>query len=168
MELTLSVFIERENMKKISYNIFLIVIASIIILFSIKTNVYAISFNDIWEQLSNYIEDTNSLQTDEKTEAGDIFTGADEFIQAGVNDNHTTIDDSALEEMSDSIYNLLLIIAIVVAVIVGLVIGIQFMTGSVAQKAKIKETLIPYIAGCIVIFGAFGIWKLVVEILSQA
>ena len=70
--------------------------------------------------------------------------------------------------MSDLIYNLLLIIAIVVAVIVGLVIGIQFMTGSVAQKAKVKETLIPYIAGCIVIFGAFGIWKLVVEILSQA
>ena len=41
------------------------------------------------------------------------------------------------------------------------------MTGSVSQKAKIKETLIPYIAGCIVIFGAFGIWKLVVTIMSS-
>lgn len=99
---------------------------------------------------------------------GDIFTGADNFIQAGIDDENPTIDDTNLENMSDLLYNTLLVIAIVVAVIVGLVIGIQFMTGSVAQKAKVKETLIPYIAGCIVIFGAFGIWKLGVEILSQA
>lgn len=102
------------------------------------------------------------------TSIGDIFTGADDFIQSGINDKNPTIEDKDLENMSDLLYNTLLIIAIVIAVIVGLVIGIQFMTGSVSQKAKIKETLIPYIAGCIVIFGAFGIWKLVVTILSQA
>ena len=100
--------------------------------------------------------------------ASDIITGADDFIQSGIKDKNPTIDDTDLKNMSDLLYNSLLIIAIVVAVIVGLVIGIQFMTGSVAQKAKIKETLIPYVAGCIVIFGAFGIWKLVVGILSQA
>lgn len=158
-------------MKKILYTIFFIIITLILALFSIKTNSYATSSTndvDIWQQLANMVSSSQPQQSGGKTEAGDIFTGADNFIQAGVNDNHTTIDDSTLEKMSDSIYNLLLIIAIVVAVIVGLVIGIQFMTGSVAQKAKIKETLIPYIAGCIVIFGAFGIWKLVVEILSQA
>lgn len=99
---------------------------------------------------------------------GDIFTGADDFIESGIKDTHQTIDESDLKNMSNLLYNTLLIIAIVIAVIVGLVIGIQFMTGSVSQKAKIKETLIPYIAGCIVIFGAFGIWKLVVEILSKA
>ena len=97
----------------------------------------------------------------------DIFTGADDFLQSGVNDKNPTIDDNDLESMSDLLYNTLLIIAIAVAVIVGLIIGIQFMTGSVAQKAKVKETLIPYIAGCIVIFGAFGIWKLVVTIMSS-
>ena len=98
---------------------------------------------------------------------GDVFTGADSFIQSGVEDQNPTIEDSDLQDMSDLLYNTLLIIAIVIAVIVGLVIGIQFMTGSVSEKAKIKETLIPYIAGCIVIFGAFGIWKLVVTILSK-
>lgn len=102
------------------------------------------------------------------TSIGDIFTGADDFIQSGINDKNPTIEDKDLENMSDLLYNTLLIIAIVIAVIVGLVIGIQFMTGSVSQKAKIKETLIPYIAGCIIIFGTFGIWKLVVTILSQA
>ena len=101
------------------------------------------------------------------TSIGDIFTGADDFIESGITDKNPTIDDTNLEDMSDLIYNTILIIAIVIAVIVGMIIGIQFMTGSVSQKAKIKETLIPYIAGCIVIFGAFGIWKIVVTILSQ-
>lgn len=97
----------------------------------------------------------------------DIFTGADDFIQSGIDDQNVTIEDADLKDMSDLLYNTLLILAIVIAVIVGMVIGIQFMTGSVAQKAKVKETLIPYIAGCIVIFGAFGIWKLVVTIMSN-
>lgn len=97
----------------------------------------------------------------------DIFTGADNFIQAGIDDENVTIEETDLENMSDLLYNTLLILAIVIAVIVGMVIGIQFMTGSVEQKAKVKETLIPYIAGCIVIFGAFGIWKLVVTIMSN-
>lgn len=98
---------------------------------------------------------------------GDIFTGADDFIQDGVNDKNITIEDEDLQEMSGLVYNTLLIIAIVIAVAIGLVIGIQFMTGSVGQKAKIKETLIPYVAGCIVIFGAFGIWKLVINIMNS-
>lgn len=98
------------------------------------------------------------------------LAGAGEFIQNGVEEgkNHPTLDETSLQQLSDTLYNALLVIAIIVAVIIGLVIGIQFMTGSVAQKAKIKETLIPYIAGCVVIFGAFGIWKMVVTILGQA
>lgn len=96
----------------------------------------------------------------------DFIQGADDFISHG-STGDSPIENTELQEMSDMLYNTLLIVAIVIAVIVGLVIGIQFMTGSVAQKAKIKETLIPYVAGCIVIFGAFGIWKLVVNILRQ-
>ena len=46
-------------------------------------------------------------------------------------------------------------------------LGIQFMVGSVDQKAKVKDSLIPYIVGCFVIFGAFGIWKIVLTILEN-
>lgn len=55
---------------------------------------------------------------------------------------------------------------IAVAIIIGLVLGIQFMAGSVEQKAKVKDSLIPYIVGCVVIFGAFGIWKIVLTVLE--
>ena len=70
-----------------------------------------------------------------------------------------------MEILSDTLYNILFTIGVVVAAIFGIIIGIQFVTGSVEQKAKVKETLIPYFVGCFVIFGAFGIWKLVITIL---
>ena len=94
----------------------------------------------------------------------DIISDADGFIQSGTGTQPININD--FSSMSDTIYNILLVIAIVVAVIIGSAIGIKFMTGSVVEKANIKETLIPYIAGCIVVFGAFAIWKLVVNILK--
>lgn len=97
-------------------------------------------------------------------EIGEIISGADDFISDGA--SNQPIKETDLQKLSGPLYTTLLIIGIVAAVIIGLVIGIKFMTGSVAEKAKVKETLIPYIAGCIVIFGAFAIWKLVVEILS--
>lgn len=39
----------------------------------------------------------------------------------------------------------------------------QFITGSIEGKAKIKEALVPYIIGCIVVFGAFFIWRTLVN-----
>lgn len=100
---------------------------------------------------------------------GDIFTKADDFVTTGqAGSAGTTISDDAMKNMSNILYNTLLVIAVVVAVIWGMVIGIHYMTGSVGEKAKVKETLIPYIAGCIVVFGAFVIWKLVVTILQSS
>ena len=55
----------------------------------------------------------------------------------------------------------------VVAVVTGIVIAIKFMTSSVEGKAEVKKVLLPYIISCAVTFGAFGIWKLVVEILNN-
>ena len=38
------------------------------------------------------------------------------------------------------------------------------MLGSMEDKAKIKEALYPFVIGCICVFGAFGIWKLVASV----
>lgn len=98
----------------------------------------------------------------------DILEGADSFLQDGIGDVKDNLNQANLQTMSDVIYNVLLAVAVIAAVIMGLIIGIKFMTGSVEQKAKIKETLIVYIVGCVVAFGAFGIWRLVINIMSQA
>lgn len=95
-----------------------------------------------------------------------IVDGADSFVQDGKKGTTVTPNNDDIKDISDSIYFILLTIGIVVAVIVGGILGIQFMLASAEDKAKVKEALIPYVIGCIVVFGAFSIWKIVVEILS--
>lgn len=73
------------------------------------------------------------------------------------------IKKEKLDEASDDIFNMLSSIGMVIAVIVGMILGITFMVTSADEKAKVKESLMPYIIGCIVIFGAFGIWKIMVN-----
>ena len=63
-------------------------------------------------------------------------------------------------------YNILLGIGVFLAVAVGMYLAIKFMLASAEDKAKVKESLVPYIAGCVVIFGAFTIWKLAIVLLS--
>ena len=75
-----------------------------------------------------------------------------------------TIDEAQLKETSNFMYKLLMAIGIVVMLIVGTIIGIQFMVASAEDKAKVKEALVPYIVGCVVIFGAFTIWSIVVNL----
>lgn len=67
----------------------------------------------------------------------------------------------------DDLYNLFLMAGIVIAVIIGAFLGIKFMTEGVEGKAKIKEALIPFCIGCVVIFGGFGIWKVAMHIFGE-
>lgn len=91
-----------------------------------------------------------------------VITGARNFLTKG----NEQINEEELHSTSNFIFNVLLACAMVVAVVVGMIIGIQFMTASTEEKAKVKESLVPYVVGCVVVFGAFGIWKLVVNVLS--
>ena len=94
----------------------------------------------------------------------DVMNGAKGFLEKG---QDVVIKGEKLQTTSNFIFNLLLAIAIVVAVILGMILGIQFMMAGIDEKAKIKETLIPYVVGCVVVFGAFGIWRIAVSILSK-
>lgn len=93
----------------------------------------------------------------------DMFKSADDFLSKGRSPT-TVIDEKKLQSTSSTIYKWLMTAAICVAVIIGAIIGVQFITGSIEGKAKIKEALVPYIIGCIVVFGAFFIWKTLVNI----
>ena len=96
----------------------------------------------------------------------EIFTQADEWISTGQAHTNTTMDTRYLKNASDTIYNVFLGIGVAVAVIVGAILGIQFMTAGVDKQVEVKQALVPYVVSCIVIFGAFGIWKLMVTILG--
>ena len=103
----------------------------------------------------------------------DVTEGAESFLQAGQKHEDESglpaqpFDQTSLKNVSDVVYNILLIIGIIAAVIMGLVIGIKLMLGSASEKAEIKQLIPPYVVGCIVVFGAFAIWKIVVELFNQ-
>lgn len=95
----------------------------------------------------------------------DIFGVADNFIKdKPTTGNVIVLDEDNLKGPLDTIYNIFLTIGVVVAVIYAAILGIKFMTGSIEAQAKVKESILPFVMGCIVIFGAFGIWRLVVTI----
>jgi len=89
---------------------------------------------------------------------------ADNFLKSA--GNSITVDKDQLTSTSDEIYNTLTSIGMIVAVIVGMILGITYMMTGAVDKAKVKESIVPYLLGCIVIFGAFGIWKLVINVMN--
>jgi len=89
---------------------------------------------------------------------------ADNFLKSA--GSGITVDKDQLTSASDEIYNTLTSIGMIVAVIVGMILGITYMMTGAVDKAKVKESIMPYLLGCIVIFGAFGIWKLVINVMN--
>ena len=120
---------------KIVKKIVLIVII-LMLLFSINTKVFA------WTEV---IEDGKSFIDQADTDKADIAV-------------------TGLKELSGYLYNILLAAGVIIAVVVATVLGIQFMIGGAEGQAKVKEMLIPFVVGCIVVFGGFGFWKLAVVI----
>lgn len=93
----------------------------------------------------------------------DIVSSGQGFIKDGQN-RKTTLNGESMQNISGSIYNILLTAAIIIAVAVGCILGIQFIFGSIETQVKVKETLVPFVVGCIIVFGAFTIWKLIVTL----
>lgn len=90
-----------------------------------------------------------------------ILQSGDDFLTAGGTADN--IDEAKLQSTSKKVYQALMVIATIVAVIIGAILGFQFITASVEGKAKVQEALVPYIAGCIIVFGAFFIWKIAIN-----
>ena len=108
------------------------------------------------------------INTSEATGWTEIIDGADGFLQTGKVEagKNNVWDSKTTRTIVGDIYNILFPIGVVVTVVVGGMLGIKFMMASVEDKAKVKESMVPYAIGCIVIYGAFGIWKLAMEIFS--
>lgn len=97
---------------------------------------------------------------------GDIFQKGDEFLEEGKNQG-TPISGDDMKTEIDQIYNILLALGVALSVLVGAILGIKYMFGSIEEQVKVKETLFPYLIGCIVVFSAFAIWKIAINVLSN-
>ena len=152
-------------MKKIIKNLTLMIIMLIMISIVVATPIYAAPTRGTdGSGTSGTVTSTGGAS--DSHSASEIVSEGKSFIQKGEAKANSNISEDNLKGMSNTIYNILLVTGIIISVIIGLVLGIKFMLGSLEEKAEIKGMLIAYVIGNVVIFGAFTIWKIVVDILQ--
>lgn len=74
---------------------------------------------------------------------------------------------SSVQSLGNQLIGIITTVGVVVAVVVLLILGIKYMMGSASEKAEYKKTMIPYLVGAILIFGASAITKVVIAIGSN-
>lgn len=112
----------------------LLITIILMLLFSISTKVYALD---------------------------EIISAGKGFLNRG---SGSEISQGEMQDLSSFLYWTLLAAGVVIAVIIATVLGIQFMVGGAEGQAKVKELIIPFIVGCVVVFGGFGFWKIATTI----
>jgi len=98
---------------------------------------------------------------------GIIDKGNSFLNESGSSSNVAQPSKDGLKELSDSVSGILLTIALGVTVISVAIMGINFIIQSVEEKAKIKESMVPWIIGIFISFGAYGIWNITIRIFSN-
>lgn len=108
--------------------------------------------------------ETSSTQTQQEGIDKVISTGKN-FISAG---DSEVVNENNLKSVSNDVVKLLTTIGMIASVGVFMILGIKYMLGAAEAQAEVKKTMIPFLVGCIVIFGAFAIWNAAVTILQSA
>lgn len=83
-----------------------------------------------------------------------------------IKDNDNSIDDSGITTIGSYVLSGVTGVGIVVSVVMVAIIGVKYMMGSAEEKAKYKETMMPYLIGALLLFGASGIANAVVKLVS--
>ena len=71
--------------------------------------------------------------------------------------NPTVQTDPTTIKIGKTIIGIIQVVGSIVSVIALSIIGIKFMVGSTEEKAQYKETLLPYVIGCILVFACSNI-----------
>ncbi len=97
---------------------------------------------------------------------GTMMDQASAFIEKGKTES-TSIDAAGMASEFVPLGQLLTTIGMGVMIAVTTYMGIKYLTASPEGQAKLKQQLIGVVVAGIVIFGAYYIWSLVLDIVSQ-
>lgn len=86
--------------------------------------------------------------------AGDINTGDYTAI-------YNKSGTSKVTDMGGSVLGVVQIIGVTIGIVCLIILGLKYMYSSTEDKATIKERLIPYAIGAVIMFGGTGILTLV-------
>ena len=79
-------------------------------------------------------------------------------IQAG---QDTDADDTILK-VGNTILTIVTNVGMILAVILVAILGVKYMMGSTEEKAEYKKSMIPYLVGAVLVFGASAIGRAVI------
>jgi len=78
-----------------------------------------------------------------------------------ITDGATIDGTDTIKNFGKNIYSILSTIGVALSVIVLAIIGTKYMLGSAEEKASYKKSLMPYVIGCVLLFGASTIATIV-------
>lgn len=99
--------------------------------------------------------------------AGVVFAAPDIDKTIGDIDGAKAGDTTKVTTIGGKIINIIQVVGIVVAIAVVLIIGIEYMTGSVEQKAEYKKVMIPYIIGAVLLVAGTSIVKVIFNTINS-
>ena len=73
------------------------------------------------------------------------------------------VNVTKVQSVGNQIATIIRNVGIVLAVLILMVLGIKYMMGSAEEKAEYKKTMIPYLIGAVVLFGASAIATMVIN-----
>lgn len=71
--------------------------------------------------------------------------------------------DATITKIGNTVLSIVTSVGIVLAIVVVAILGVKYMMGSTEEKAEYKKTMIPYLVGAVLVFGASAIGKAVIE-----
>lgn len=83
------------------------------------------------------------------------------------NQTGNKIQTGDIQNFSASIINVVSIVGSAAAIITLIILGIKYMMGSAEEKAEYKKTLLPYIIGAAMVFGASVLVGVVYNFMNQ-
>lgn len=78
----------------------------------------------------------------------------------------STFKTDDITDFSKSLINVISIVGSAAAIITLIVLGIKYMMGSAEEKAEYKKTLLPYIIGAAMVFGASVLTGVIYNIMN--
>lgn len=71
--------------------------------------------------------------------------------------------DTKMQSMGSTVFTMITNVGIILAVVVIAILGVKYMMGSTEEKAEYKKSMIPYLVGALLVFGASTIGKIVMD-----
>ena len=90
-----------------------------------------------------------------------VFAADTAITPGSFADKGTDLTGNKLTIMGQDIIATIRTVAMIAAIIVLMVLGIKYMMGSAEEKASYKKTMMPYVIGAVLVFGAGAVADMV-------